>query len=63
MLNFPVGTAVTTARSEVQYVATEYGCVNLKELSMADRVKAMISLAHPDFRDQLTEDARSHQLI
>lgn len=63
MLNFPVGTAITTARSEVQYVATEYGCVDLKELSMANRVKAMISLAHPDFRDQLTEDARSHHLI
>jgi len=63
MLHFPVGTAVTTARSEVQYVATEYGCVNLKELSMKDRVKAMISLAHPDFRSQLEEDARSHDLL
>lgn len=63
LLNFPVGTAVTTARSEVQYVATEYGCVNLKALTMPDRVRAMISLAHPDFRDQLTEDARKHHLI
>ena len=62
-LNFPVGTAVTTPRSEVQYVATEYGCINLKHLNMADRVRAMISLAHPAFRDQLTDEAKTHGLI
>jgi 4-hydroxybutyrate CoA-transferase len=55
---FPVGTIVTTPRSEVQYVVTEYGCVNLKHLSMRDRVSAMISLAHPDFRPMLTDEAR-----
>ncbi|MDD6816035.1 MAG: acetyl-CoA hydrolase/transferase C-terminal domain-containing protein [Firmicutes bacterium] len=44
-------------------MATEYGCVNLKELNMSDRVRAMIGLAHPDFRDQLTEEARMHHLI
>ena len=62
-LNFPAGPAVTTPRSEVQYVATEYGCVNLKKLNMSDRVRAMISLAHPDFRDQLRDEAREHGLI
>ena len=62
-LNFPAGTAVTTPRSEVQYVATEYGCVNLKKLNMSDRVRAMISLAHPDFRDQLRDEAKKHGLI
>ena len=62
-LCFPPGTAVTTPRSEVQYIATEYGCVNLKNLNMSDRVRAMINLAHPDFRDQLTEEARMHHLI
>lgn len=62
-LNFPVGTAVTTPRSEVQYIATEYGCVNLKKLNMSDRVRAMISLAHPDFRDQLRDEAKKHGLI
>lgn len=55
---FPMGTAVTTPRSDVQYVATEYGCINLKELTMKERVKAMISLAHPDFRPGLIEDAK-----
>lgn len=60
---FPAGTAVTTPRSDIQYVATEYGCVNLKVLNMSDRVRAMISLAHPDFRDQLMEDAERFNLI
>ena len=50
-------------RSEVQYVATEYGCVNLKILNMSDRVRALISLAHPDFRDQLTQEAKDCGLI
>lgn len=62
-LNFPAGTAVTTPRSEVQYIATEYGCINLKKLNMSDRVRAMISLAHPDFREQLRDEAKSHGLL
>lgn len=60
---FKSGIAVTTPRSEVQYIATEYGCINLKALSMKDRVKAMISLAHPDFRDELTEEAKKINLL
>ena len=56
--HFPMGTCVTTPRSDVQYVVTEYGCVNLKSLSMKERVRAMISLAHPNFRPQLIEDAK-----
>ena len=59
VLNFAKGTPVTTPRSEVQYIATEYGCVNLKALRMRDRVRTMISLAHLDFRDELTEQAKA----
>jgi len=59
----PLGSCVTTPRSDVQYVATEYGCVNLKPLSMKDRIRAMISLAHPSFRQQLTDDAREAGLL
>ena len=62
-LQFAPGTPATTPRSEVQYVATEYGCVNLKILNMSDRVRALISLAHPDFRDQLTQEAKDCGLI
>lgn len=61
--HFPLGTCVTTPRSDVQYVATEFGCVNLKELTMKDRVRAMISLAHPDFRPQLMDEARQSGIL
>ena len=63
MFQFPVGTAVTTPRSDVQFVATEFGCVNLRDLSMQDRIRAMISIAHPDFRNDLEAQAREHHLL
>ncbi len=62
-LGLPYGTAVTTPRSDVQYIVTEYGAVNLKVLTMKERVRAMISLAHPDFRDQLTDEAKENGLL
>ena len=62
-LQFAPGTPVTTPRGDVQYIATEYGCVNLKHLNMSDRVRALIGLAHPDFRDQLTQEAKDAKLI
>jgi 4-hydroxybutyrate CoA-transferase len=49
----PPGTTVTTPRTDVEYVATEYGVVNLRYLSNTERAKALISIAHPDFREQL----------
>ncbi len=60
---FPPYTAVTTPRADVQYLVTEYGCINLKPLLMKDRIRAVISLAHPDFRDQLTACAREAKLL
>jgi itaconate CoA-transferase len=54
---------VTTPRNDVHYVATEYGIVNLKGLSSTDRAIALIGLAHPDYREWLTEAARSTHLI
>lgn len=56
--SFPPGTNVTISRSDVQYVVTEYGCVDLYARSVQDRVRAMISIAHPDFRDELWEQAK-----
>lgn len=61
--SFPAGTAVTTPRSDVQFVATEFGCVNLKVLTMNDRARALIRLAHPDFRDELREQAKKIGLL
>lgn len=60
---FAPGTAVTTPRSDIQYVATEYGCVNLKKLTAEDRAKALISIAHPAFREELTAQAKEFGLI
>ena len=60
---FAPGTPVTTPRSDIQYVATEFGCVNLKVLNMDDRARAIISIAHPDFREELTEQAKKVGLI
>lgn len=57
------GTVVTTPRSDIEYLVTEYGMVNLKYKSIPERVKAIISIAHPDFRDQLTAEAKEAGLI
>ena len=48
----------TDPRSCVQYIVTEYGMVNLKGLSTWERAEAIISIAHPDFREQLIQDAQ-----
>lgn len=51
------GSAVTATRACVQYVATEYGIIQLKGLSTWQRAEAIISIAHPNFRDDLIKDA------
>lgn len=51
------GSIVTDTRANVHYLVTEYGKVNLKGLSSWQRCEAIISVAHPDFRDDLIKDA------
>lgn len=63
VLNLTPGNTVTTPRMDMMYVATEYGIVNLKGQSMADRAKALISIAHPDFREDLERTAREKGII
>ena len=53
------GTIVTDTRPNIMYAVTEYGCVNLKGLSVWERAEALISVAHPQFRDQLIKDAEA----
>ena len=63
VFNLTPGNIVTTPRSDVMYVVTEYGVVNLKGKSVAERARALISLAHPDFRDDLERQAYEKRLI
>lgn len=51
------GSIVTDTRANTHYVVTEYGMVNLKGLSTWQKAEAIISIAHPDFRDQLIAEA------
>jgi len=51
------GSIATDPRSCVHYIVTEYGMVNLKGLSTWERAEALIGIAHPDFREQLIQDA------
>ncbi len=48
------GAGVTTSRGDVHYVATEFGVVNLHGKKISERVKALISIAHPKFQEELT---------
>jgi len=56
-------TTVVVPRGDVQYVVTEYGAVNLFGKSVQERVMAMISIAHPDFRQQLLDAAKQEGMI
>lgn len=56
----PEGTAVTLHRSNTDWVVTEYGAVRLRGLTVRERARALIGIAHPDFRTELTEQARRH---
>jgi len=62
-LNLTPGNVVTAPRSDMMYVVTEHGSVNLKGKSVPERARAMISIAHPDFREDLSREAREHGLI
>ena len=57
------GNIVTTTRTDMMYVVTEYGIVNLKGKSVAERAQALISIAHPDFREGLEREAYEKRLI
>ena len=50
------GAGVVTTRGHVHWVVTEYGAVNLFGLSLRQRAEALISIAHPDFRAELTRE-------
>ena len=51
------GAGVTTTRAHVHYVVTEYGATNLFGKNLRQRAKALIEIAHPDFREELSKEA------
>lgn len=56
------GSIVTVPRSFTQYVATEFGIVQLKGKSTWERAEALISIAHPDFQDELIRQAEEMKI-
>lgn len=56
------GAVVTTPRNDVHYVVTEYGIANLQARNVKERAEALISIAHPDFRDALRRQAEELEI-
>lgn len=54
----PTGSYVTVPRSDVNYIVTEYGIAQLEGRTRSERARALISIAHPDFRNELEKEAR-----
>ena len=48
---------MTTSRNDTNYVVTEYGIADLRGLTIGERAKALIEIAHPDFRKDLAKKA------
>lgn len=59
----PVGAQVTLGRQEVDRVVTEYGTALLKGMSVRERVKRLVSIAHPDSRSYLLKEAKKLELL
>jgi 4-hydroxybutyrate CoA-transferase len=58
VMSHPAGSIITTGRTDVQYIVTEYGIADLQNKSRMQRAQALINIAHPDFRDQLVFEAK-----
>lgn len=59
----PQGSLVTTPRHHVDVVITEYGAAELAGRTVGERARALIDVAHPDFRERLQEDAAKLGLV
>lgn len=55
------GDIITSPRSQVYFLATEYGVINMEGRSTWERAEGLISIAHPDFRDELIKEAEKER--
>lgn len=60
--NFANGTVITDTRANTHYVVTEHGKINLKGMSTWQKAEALISIAHPDFREDLIRKAKEFNI-
>lgn len=60
--NFEIGSITTLSRQYVNFVVTEYGAVSLKTCPTWQRAEKLISIAHPDFRDELIKAAEERKI-
>lgn len=56
------GDIITSPRSQVYFLATEYGVINLEGRSTWERAEGLISIAHPDFREELIREAQARKI-
>ncbi|MCR5106312.1 MAG: butyryl-CoA:acetate CoA-transferase [Eubacterium sp.] len=56
------GDIITSPRSQVYFIATEFGVINLEGKSTWERAEDLISIAHPDFRDELIKEAQERKI-
>ena len=57
------GALVITSRNDVNYIVTEYGVAKLRGRTLSQRTRALIPIAHPNFRGELTRAAREMGII
>ena len=57
------GSIVTTSKNDVDYIVTEYGIAHLRGRTLSQRTRALIAIAHPKFRDELTFEAKKAGIL
>ncbi len=57
------GAVVTTSKNDVDYIVTEYGVAHLRGEPLSSRAKQLIAIAHPNFRDELTFEAKKRGIL
>ena len=61
--DLPMGAGVGCHRSDIHYLVTEFGIASLRGRTIQERVQELIQVAHPDFREELIQQARDHHLL